>query len=224
MPNDPELGAALSQFLADYRWPVAGDILSNLHALPSFCGHADTFLGQLPEKLKISFKPDLLITFGKSLVAKNLKLFLRQYSPREHWHLQIGGETADTFKNLSRVLPVLPAWFFEELMRRLPEKQLSHGMYADEWAQHEIQARKSIEDFFKKHDQGEFSLVNTLLRALPERCNLHLANSMSVRYANHIGLSRKAWLCLPTGVLAVLTAAPARPSAIHFPPRRQISL
>lgn len=181
----PEVTAILSEF----PWPIAGDILSNLHGLTTFCGHADTFLGPLPDKFKASLKPDLLITFGQSLVAKNLKLFLRKYAPQEHWHIQAGGEVADTFKNLTRVLPVEPLHFFQELKVRSQEKQISQGVYADEWLQHEAQARNSIKEFFQKQDQGEFLLVHSFLQALPERCNLHLANSMSVRYANHIGLS-----------------------------------
>lgn len=86
-----------------------------------FHRHADAFLGQMPEKLKFSLKPDLLITFGKSLVAKNLKLFLREYAPREHWHLQTGGDVADTFQSLTQIIPVRPDYFFAELTRRSTE-------------------------------------------------------------------------------------------------------
>lgn len=186
--QQPPPGGAISDFLAQHRWPLVGDILSNHHAVTGFCGHADTFLGSLPEKMKVSLKPDLLITFGQSVVAKNLKLFLRNYAPREHWHLQPDGEVADTFQNLTRALRVDPDYFFAELSRRAPDQQVSHRVYSEEWQQHEIQARNNLRDFFGNHDQGEFPLVYELLHALPERCNLHLANSMSVRYANHVGL------------------------------------
>ena len=69
---DSELCAVLDDFNHRYSWPVAGDILSNLHPLPFFCRHPDTFLGQLPESIKEALRPDLVISFGKSLVAKNL--------------------------------------------------------------------------------------------------------------------------------------------------------
>ncbi|MBL7850726.1 MAG: 2-succinyl-5-enolpyruvyl-6-hydroxy-3-cyclohexene-1-carboxylic-acid synthase [Cyclobacteriaceae bacterium] len=187
MPGD-RLFNSLSNFLGTHRWPVAGDILSNLHGLPGFAGHADTFLGQMPDKLKHNLKPDLLITFGNSLVAKNLKLFLRNFSPQAHWHLQPDGEAADTFKNLTRTIAVDPDYFFDELHRRVPDQQVSHRVYAEEWLQHDAQARTAVDTFFTAQDQGEFSLVYSLLRNLPDRCNLHLANSMSVRYANHVGL------------------------------------
>ncbi len=187
--HQPGMISCLADFLAEHRWPIAGDILSNLHGLPSLCRRADTFLGQLPEKLKASLQPDLLITFGQSLIAKNLKLFLRQFGPKTHWHIQPGGQVADTYKHLTRVLPVEPLYFFSELHRRKPETQVTHRAYADEWQQHEVIAANSVEEFFSNQAQGEFALVHSAFRALPERCNLHLANSMSVRYANHIGLS-----------------------------------
>ncbi len=179
----------LASFTEAHRWPIAGDILNNLHALPSHCRHADAFLGQMPEKLKTSLKPDLLITFGQSLVAKNLKLFLRTNSPQEHWHLQTSGDTADTFQSLSRILPVSPDYFFSELTQRLTDHQISRRVYLDEWLQHEVKTQDDMDSFFTKHDQGEFAFLRNVMRALPDHCNLHLANSMSVRYANYIGLT-----------------------------------
>lgn len=171
-----------------HRWPIVGDILSNLHAVPGFIGHSDTILGAIPEKLKHNLKPDILITFGQSLVAKNLKLFLRQFPAQAHWHLQPHGEAPDTFQGLTRILRVDPHYFFDQVQQRAIGQQVSHRVYADEWAQHEALARESVDSFFQSHDQGEFALVRQLMRNLPLRCNLHLANSMSVRYANHVGL------------------------------------
>ena len=37
--------------------------------------------------------------------------------------------------------------------------------------------------------EGEFIFVKKILESLPSNCHLHLANSMSVRYANHVGLT-----------------------------------
>ncbi len=183
------LTPVLTKFHQIHRWPIAGDILSNLHTLPFHCRHADTFLGQMPEKLKTALKPDLLITFGQSLVAKNLKVFLRKHKPQEHWHLQTSGDTADTFQSLTRIIPVSPTYFFSELTHRLTHHSVLRNAYSEEWLQHETTTQGEINSFFKKHDQGEFAFLKHVMDALPEQCNLHLANSMSVRYANHIGLT-----------------------------------
>jgi 2-succinyl-5-enolpyruvyl-6-hydroxy-3-cyclohexene-1-carboxylate synthase len=188
-PPGTTLDHSLSALQALQGWPIAGDILSNLHGRTFFIRHTDAFLGQVSEKAKASLKPDLLITCGSALVAKNLKLFLRAYRPQEHWHIQPGGYTADTFQSLTRTLQVEPALFFSQLTDRLSVIMPSQRAFGDVWLRYEDRARKSIRAFFDSNQQGEFALVSRVMDSLPERCNLHLANSMSVRYANHIGLT-----------------------------------
>ncbi len=169
------------------RWVFAGDILSNHHGLPFFCSHSDTFLGQLGDEEKSHLQPDLLITYGKSLVAKNLKLFLRKYAPRQHWHIHAAGQVADTFQHLSHHIQMHPSDFFQHLqglnLADIPED------YAQLWNGYERKAVGLIHQFFQSQTDGEFAAVKKLLSALPQPCHLHLANSMAVRYANHIGLS-----------------------------------
>jgi 2-succinyl-5-enolpyruvyl-6-hydroxy-3-cyclohexene-1-carboxylate synthase len=47
---------------------------------------------------------------------------------------------------------------------------------------------RNLKEFFPQETFGEFELVHRILEGLPESSNFHLANSMSVRYANFIGL------------------------------------
>ncbi|MBS1977695.1 MAG: 2-succinyl-5-enolpyruvyl-6-hydroxy-3-cyclohexene-1-carboxylic-acid synthase [Bacteroidetes bacterium] len=172
------------------RWVFAGDILSNHHGLPSFCSHSDTFIGQLGDEEKRRLQPDLLITYGKSLVAKNLKIFLRKYAPGMHWHIQSGGQVADTFQHLSHHIQMHPRDFFQHLqglnLADIPED------YAQLWNGYERKTVGLIHQFFQSRAGGEFAAVKKLLSALPQPCHLHLANSMAVRYANHIGLSTES--------------------------------
>jgi 2-succinyl-5-enolpyruvyl-6-hydroxy-3-cyclohexene-1-carboxylate synthase len=48
-----------------------------------------------------------------------------------------------------------------------------------------------MNEFFPQKDLGEMEIVREIILNLPENCNLHLANSMSVRYANYIGLGTR---------------------------------
>lgn len=182
--------ASLCKTLTDFHpWPLAGDILCNLHALPFLIRHTDTFLGQITADAKESLRPDLLITFGKSLVSKNLKLFLRKHQPKEHWHLQEAGVAADTFQSLTKVIPVSPLVFFVKMKSLSLPKSGAWNAFQEAWQSAETKTIFKIESFFKAKRPGEFHLVKEVLAALPTPCNLHLANSMSVRYANHIGLT-----------------------------------
>lgn len=187
--DDPELTNALTAFHSVHSWPFVGDVLGNLHSLPFYCQHADTFLGHVSENLKQLLQPDLLITFGKSLIAKNLKLYLRTYKPKQHWHLQPSGDTADTFQSLTKVIAVSPPHFFDQLKKISLPPQKTWRTYEEIWMNLERKAKEEIEEFFQTRRPGEFSLVKQVIEALPAPCNLHLANSMTVRYANHIGLT-----------------------------------
>jgi 2-succinyl-5-enolpyruvyl-6-hydroxy-3-cyclohexene-1-carboxylate synthase len=121
--NEPLL-LALRQFAAAYQVPVVGDVISNLHlpAGPSYdirtapLSKQDVFIAVPEAGLKEALRPELLITFGQSLISKALKLYLREYAPRQHWHIQPAGAVADTFKTLTRVIRTEPASFFEAML------------------------------------------------------------------------------------------------------------
>ncbi len=113
-PEDPTLTAALYEFAEARQVTVVADTIANLGDVPAV-RHHDIFLAGLPKEPKADLRPDLLITFGQSLISKSLKLFLRDAAPAQHWHLQPAGEVADTFRRLTRVIRVQPAVFFQQL-------------------------------------------------------------------------------------------------------------
>jgi 2-succinyl-5-enolpyruvyl-6-hydroxy-3-cyclohexene-1-carboxylate synthase len=182
---------AIEAFCGTHHVPVVHDITSNLHELESSIRHSDLFLGQASESVKASLQPDLLITYGNSLISKNLKIFLRRYPGKRHWHIQPAGAVADTFKSLTDVFNTTPEAFFDYLSSLdapynfETQKQKN---YANLWEAEERRTVSVLDEFFKDDTLNELALVKTLLSHLPEGCNLHLANSMSVRYANFIGL------------------------------------
>ena len=175
----------IGAFSQNHQVPLVADVISNFHPVDSAIKHADVFLGQtlVPEQ----FQPDLLITFGLSVISKNLKIFLRKYSPQAHWHVQPVGVAADTFQALTRVLSTTPQAFFQSSNDW--ENQSSDDYYQI-WQDQEEQTVKEIDRFFNlpKTQFGEFYAVSTVLKSLPQPSSLHLANSMAVRYANLLGL------------------------------------
>jgi 2-succinyl-5-enolpyruvyl-6-hydroxy-3-cyclohexene-1-carboxylate synthase len=186
------LMSSLTSFLQIHPVPVIGDIISNLNSVEQVVLHSDVFLGQAPDGVKKSLKPELLITFGKSVISKNLKLFLRKYSPKAHWHIQPAGAVADPFQSITRVLNTTPANFFESLQLIVKSKEFEKQKkvnYQKLWEVEERRAVRSLKEFLPKEAFGELELVYEIIRNLPPLCNLHLANSMSVRYANIIGLN-----------------------------------
>lgn len=191
---DEALATALGSFFAKHDVPLVSDIISNLHEGGKSIRHADLFLGQASEDLKKTLRPDLLITFGQSLISKNVKLFLRKYTPQAHWHLQPEGTAADTFKHITDIFQTSPASFFGFISSvqqdETFENQKQHN-YTKLWEVEERRAQRTLADFFGSGDLAEMELVKELIDQLPEHSNLHLANSMSVRYANFIGLEAR---------------------------------
>lgn len=186
------LCAAVQEFTKRHSVPVIGDIISNLHPVESVIRHADVFLGQATEEIKKTLVPDLLITFGKSVISKNVKTFLRKYKPKAHWHIQPAGIPADTFQSITRHMEADPVSFLE-FVNTIPRSEnfesQKQNNYYKWWEVEERRASRAIGEFFPQEDFAEFELVSEVLNGLPDTCNLHLSNSMSVRYANLIGVA-----------------------------------
>jgi len=189
---DSTLLETLRIFFVQHNIPITGDIISNLHPLEKLIRHADVFLGQASDAVKKTLKPDLLITVGKSTISKNLKVFLRKYAPKAHWHVQPAGLVADTFQHVTKVFNSNPIDFFQYLTC-LPNSETFESQKQNNfnkfWEVEERRALRTLEEYFPQQDFAELELVREIIRILPEQSNLHLANSMSVRYANFIGLA-----------------------------------
>jgi 2-succinyl-5-enolpyruvyl-6-hydroxy-3-cyclohexene-1-carboxylate synthase len=188
---DDDLGKTAEKFAQSKHAPLVGEILSNLHSRQNVIRYADTFLGSCSEDVKKSLQPELLITFGKSIISKNTKLFLRKYKPKEHWHIQPSGSAADTFQSLTEIIKCDPKIFFRSLVSIGNEKKFEDQKKENFkliWEAEEHRTNLSMSSYFKEVSLSEISLVKEFIEQLPSRCNLHLANSMSVRYANLIGL------------------------------------
>ncbi|GAB3326313.1 2-succinyl-5-enolpyruvyl-6-hydroxy-3-cyclohexene-1-carboxylic-acid synthase [Hymenobacter humi] len=187
-PTDEKLTHALQAFSAAFGTPVVGDTIANLDDAGAFAiGRQDIFLAGLSKEAKAALRPDLLITFGQSLISKSLKLFLRDVAPKRHWHIQATGAAADTFRSLTSIVRVEPAAFFARLAAKATARQ---DDAATPWFEAEKAADYFLKGFFAAEGQpfNEFSAFYHTLAALAEGTALHLANSMAVRYANIIGI------------------------------------
>lgn len=194
-PHTPRLLEVLRQMQAEMQIPVVGDIISNLHPLPDAGRYADAFLMRKDEAWQESLRPDLLITFGNSVISKNFKLFLRKHKPAFHWHLQPAGTTADPFQTLTHVLPVGPEYFFGTLFADLDyqhflsdDEEEGDGDYFRDWKRADQEAARQLGKLFREAPFGEFRAVGEVMNSLPDNSILHFANSMPVRYANFVGL------------------------------------
>ena len=175
----------IGEFANNKNIPLIGDVLSNLHSLPNTITLADSFLSVQSKEVKKALRPDLLISFGNSTISKNLKLFLREFKPKHHWHIQADGDTADTFQSLTKIIPVDPLTLFQSIDSIAAK---SSTAYIDRWNSLQKKTKAVIPEFTGAQKFNEFSAFYAIFDNLPLACDIHLANSMPVRWANMYGL------------------------------------
>ncbi|MCB0489515.1 MAG: 2-succinyl-5-enolpyruvyl-6-hydroxy-3-cyclohexene-1-carboxylic-acid synthase [Cyclobacteriaceae bacterium] len=188
------LAEKLQHFSKANHVPIVTDIVSNQHCIDDVIAHSDLILAHRKQDLKKALQPDLLITMGKSVVSKNLKLYLREYAPKQHWHIQESGEVADTFKSLTQIIRSSPLEFLEQFGAIVSKSQFESQKrenFSRLWQAEEHRVQRSINEYFSKTELSEFHLVREVLTRLPANAPVHLANSMAVRYAIFIGLDSR---------------------------------
>ncbi|TAH26448.1 MAG: 2-succinyl-5-enolpyruvyl-6-hydroxy-3-cyclohexene-1-carboxylic-acid synthase [Cytophagales bacterium] len=172
-----------------YKVVVISDVIGNLQFAEGVVRFHDSILHLKDEYIKNLLEPDLLISFGKSIISKNLKIFLRKVKPSMHWHIQETGPVADTYQTLKRIIPVNPNYFFNKLNEDKIINHPTHFPYFDLWKELESDYRTTIHSFFQQDLAfNEFSVCKQIIDHLPNDSILHLSNSMPVRYANLIAL------------------------------------
>jgi len=189
---DNKIVDLLNEITTRQKVPVLGDIISNLHTVENIISHSDVFLGQSKSGLHESLQPELLVTFGNSTISKNLKLFLRQHRPIEHWHIQEAGQVADTYQSLTNIANCTPEYFLQKLIACEEESNFDTQKKENFYHLWEIEERKSrrlFAEFFPQEQLREFEVIFEVMSKL-DNVDLHLANSMAVRYANYIGLNK----------------------------------
>lgn len=188
--HSESIRAKLTGLAERANWVVVGDILSNTHATGTL-NHVDGILSVVDEGVRQRLRPDLLITFGKSVLSKHVKAFFRHCQVPEHWHVQGAGPVADTFQSLGTILRVDEAEFLDQLGARLVDTgQTELGKTRARWQALNDTSGDALSAFLsEKQMLSEFEAVGHLLAQLPGDCDLHLGNSMAVRYANLVGLS-----------------------------------
>jgi 2-succinyl-5-enolpyruvyl-6-hydroxy-3-cyclohexene-1-carboxylate synthase len=150
---------------------------SNLHHT-TFIDRIDTLVSTFSEEDKLNFQPEILLTFGGMVVSKRIKSLLRNYQPKQHWHID-EIRAYDTFSCLSQHFKTNSTSFFSQL---LAENNVVESKY-----QHDFQS--IWQDRLVKHQKymseipfSDFKVFDFLSRNLPENIQLQVSNSSPIRY------------------------------------------
>lgn len=171
----PEFLTDLATLSEKQHIPVISDVISNGGTIPNVTTRQDLFLAD--QGHADALKPDLVVTFGKTLISKNLKVALRKNL--DHW--TVGNHRPlDTFKNLRKVIPWSPDRFLQAVEPAAPQLE----EYKHRWMEADGSTRIALDTSIAEQTFSEFWVFRELMNTLPEDSHVHLSNSMAVRYAN----------------------------------------
>ena len=151
----------------------------------------DVAVSAMDEVRQEQMTPELLITFGGHIVSKQMKKYLRNHPPKEHWHITPDGKVADLFGCLTTIIEMDPFEFLEKIAFLLEGNPTNYPLMWENWC-------KTIPEPSLPYSQ--ISVTGDLLKALPAPCSLHLANSSTVRYAQLFTLAKGVEVCCNRGV------------------------
>ncbi|MDN4754794.1 2-succinyl-5-enolpyruvyl-6-hydroxy-3-cyclohexene-1-carboxylic-acid synthase [Porphyromonadaceae bacterium W3.11] len=142
--------------------------------------HIDNFdqvIYAYPSDRKSEIAPDVLITYGGSIVSKRLKKLIRSYPPTHHIHVSREGRVVDTFA-CQTIVAEVPA---EDILAVIEDTHTHEKPYTRYWWQRsdDVKRKGAMFDF----GYSEMFAVKNLLKHLPHDAVLHLGNSSAVRYA-----------------------------------------
>lgn len=186
-PN-PQIQSLLNQLAKDKKVVVVTDTISNLQSDQTINLH-DHWIGN--SAYSKNLVPDLVLSFGKSIISKSLKLFLRN-SKAAHWHIQSTGQARDTFKLLSKVLPSDPLFFLTWLNENLGVQE---EIFFKSWRKLEKKTETALPEILSSTTFGEYSALESIVKKIPPFSKIHLANSMAVRYVNFLGKRSQEIIC-----------------------------
>ena len=108
---DMTLNKSLEEIAGCCNVIVLTETVANLSS-HKFIQTIDRVLSVMTQDEKKSLAPELLITFGGSLISKMVKTWLRNYPPIEHWHISPSNHIVDTMQCLTRHIAVQPCGFW----------------------------------------------------------------------------------------------------------------
>ncbi|QED36478.1 2-succinyl-5-enolpyruvyl-6-hydroxy-3-cyclohexene-1-carboxylic-acid synthase [Antarcticibacterium arcticum] len=162
---------------------VLTETTSNLNH-PGFFTRIDTLIGPIErcEDAQEQFKalqPDILLTFGGMIISKKVKSFLRNYQPKQHWHVD-PKKAYNTFFCLNKHFESRANSFLEKFFSLV---ETGKGDYAAYWKEIKEKRQAQHDIYMKEIPYSDLKAMQHIVGRVPKDWNIQLGNSATVRYA-----------------------------------------
>ena len=169
---------------------VLTETTSNLHH-SNFFPSIDSLIASIEksshkEELFTQLQPDILLTFGGLIVSKKIKSFLRKYKPKHHWHVN-NKKAYDTFFCLTKHFKFSENTFFASLFKNHVSVKSDYYPF---WSKVKLGYEQKREQYVKNIPFSDMLAFLITAKLIPEKYQLHLANSSTVRYAQLVDIDK----------------------------------
>ena len=158
---------------------VFTETTSNLYN-KRFVNSIDNLIFNLTEEEFTSLQPDILLTFGGMIVSKKIKKFLREYSPKEHWHVN-ELRAFDTYQVLSKHLKIDSHSFFKHFCELVDYDNKS--TYESTWTHYKQRIREKHNHYIKTAPYSDLKVFEQVLKVIPDFSEVQFSNSAIIRYS-----------------------------------------
>ena len=191
-----KLNNSLNKISEELGVPVIGDCITNQARGENLITYQDLFLSN---SNSVRLRPELLITYGLSFISKALKQFLQNHPAIQHWHVGEDEHLVDTFFSVTRQIPVSAEYFFGTIFEKIDYQRFVQGddsdnntSYQQDWKEMNLKSKVVSTGYLDNLSMlNDLTCVNFLMNCLPEGAQLHVANSMPIRYVNALGDASK---------------------------------
>jgi len=181
-PNSIEQNL-IDQLAEDQSIIIFTETISNVHhnnIFPSI----DQLIASLEDDDFKDLQPEILITFGGMIVSKKIKVFLRKYSPQQHWHVD-SKKAFDTYFNLKHHFKITPNNF---LKRFLPITKEVKSDFQKNWLKVKEHRLNRHSLYINQIPYSDFKVFSEIVNYIPTKIQLQLSNSATIRYAQLFNL------------------------------------
>lgn len=168
----------IEQLAADESVLVLTETTSNLYH-PKFINSIDQLIAPLTEEDFKNLRPEILLTFGGLVVSKKIKAFMRDFPPQHHWHVDV--KTAnDTFFVLEHHFKASINNFLSSFFPLTTEVS---SEYQTHWLHRKKHRLQRHHEYQAQIPYSDFKVYCEIFANLPEKIQLQLSNSATIRYA-----------------------------------------
>ena len=183
-PNE-ELNSALNKLSLNPNIMVMSENIANIYG-DNIITNIDSVLSIMSDDEKEKFVPDIVITLGGALVSRFIKKYLRDYKPKQHWHVDLSNTTIDCFKSLTLRIEQSPISFFKQISDNLNAN--NNSSYNKSFMQLYQKANELHKKYISNIEWSELKAFSIIMENVPAGWNIQFSNGTSIRYSQFFNL------------------------------------